>query len=106
MMRPEKQARRDIIDHRAPISIDRSTHLIAAIKIEARTLLITGELNDRPRQSEHLARRALVANWPEFRNHCVLREKIERRGFYNLVNDHAATFATVIAARRARRVGS
>jgi hypothetical protein len=104
MMSPEEQACRAIMEWSAPPSVDRSAKLVAAIKIETRTLLITGEPERKGRRRDDMAqlRCELIECWPDIRNGRVSAEEIDELGFYTIVSRQAGTLATLITARKAR----
>jgi hypothetical protein len=104
MKSPEEQARRAIIEWHAPASVDRSAKLVSAIKIETRTLLITGELERKGGHRKDMAhlRCELIESWPDIRNGRISAGEIDELGFYTIVSRQAGTLATLITARKAR----
>ncbi|HGW6361796.1 TPA: hypothetical protein ACNHQ5_004366 [Escherichia coli] len=82
---------------------ERSAHLLARIKIEARWLLLTAPARSFAIDDQHYAadRRALVAAWPDIRHRRM--SSAAPASFYDAVADQASRLVGLIEVRRQRR---
>jgi hypothetical protein len=84
------------------MQIERAPRLVDRIKIEARWLLTT---SPNVNAADATSRRAFLERWPAIRNRRVPADEIARH-FYDIAADQGATLASLIIARRNKKVGN
>lgn len=77
--------------------VDRAPRLIERIKIETRWILLTAAQN--MTDCDTATRRRFTAHWFAIRNARLPADEVARN-FYDIAADQAATFASLIIARR------